>query len=128
MVEIVCFDHTDHAHILLSCYRECPHIFNHSMVLGFDSDGKAQIEKSCKHCFQNNWQRPLRLEPLYQQRLLGRAILPSHDSSHPSHDLSDPLPSSRRFRSIKPRTNRFSNSFPPSRTSPVKTEVIFLLL
>ena len=53
------------------------------------------------------------LESLYQQRLLGRAIFICHDSSHPAHDLFDPLPSSRRFRSIKTRTNRLSSSFSP---------------
>ncbi|KAK2186913.1 hypothetical protein NP493_182g00020 [Ridgeia piscesae] len=66
------------------------------------------------------------LEILYQQRLLGRATLISQDSSHPAHHLFDPLQSSRRFRSIKTRTSRFSTSFfPLSRSSPVKTEVIF---
>ena len=53
------------------------------------------------------------LEILYQQRLLGRATLISQDTSHPAHDLFEPLPSSRRFRSIKTRTNRFSTSFCP---------------
>ena len=52
-------------------------------------------------------------EILYQQRLLERATLISQDSSHPAHDLFEPLPSSRRFRSIKTRTNRFSTSFSP---------------
>ena len=51
-------------------------------------------------------------EILYQ-RLLGRATLISQDSSHPAHDLFEPLPSSRRFRSIKTRTNCFSTSFFP---------------
>ena len=45
--------------------------------------------------------------------LLGRATLISQDSSHPAHDLFEPLPSSRRFRSIKTRINRFSTSFFP---------------
>ena len=53
------------------------------------------------------------LEILYQQRLLGRATLISQDSSHPAHDLFEPLPSSRRFRSINTRANRLSTSFPP---------------
>ena len=53
------------------------------------------------------------LEILYQQRLLGRATLISQDSSHPAHDLFEPLPSGRRFRSIKTRTNLFSTSFSP---------------
>ena len=38
------------------------------------------------------------LEILYQQRLLGRATLISQDSSHPAHDLFEPLPSIRLFR------------------------------
>ena len=53
------------------------------------------------------------LEILYQQRLLGRATLISQDTSHPAYDLFEPLPSSRRFRCIKTRTNRFSTSFFP---------------
>ena len=61
------------------------------------------------------------LEILYQQRLLGRATVISQDSSHPAHDLFEPLPSSRRLRSIKTRTNRFSTSFSPF----PKTKVIF---
>jgi len=35
------------------------------------------------------------LEILYQQRLLGRSTLISQDSSHLSHDLFEPIPSSR---------------------------------
>ena len=53
------------------------------------------------------------LKILYQQSLLGRATLISQDSSHPAHELFEPLPSSRRFRSIKSRTNHFSTSFFP---------------
>ena len=68
------------------------------------------------------------LESLYQQRLLGRAILISHDPFHPVHDLFDPLPSSRRFRSIKTRTNRFSSSFPPPQPyKPCQNRSDFLL-
>ena len=63
------------------------------------------------------------LESLYQQRLLGRTILISHESSHPAHDLFDPLPTSRL--SIKTKTNMFRSSFPPNRTNAVKREVIF---
>ena len=53
------------------------------------------------------------LESLYQQRLLRRAGLVSQDPSHSAHDLFEPLPSSRRFKSIKTWTSRFSNSFYP---------------
>ncbi|KAK2153189.1 hypothetical protein NP493_2346g00000 [Ridgeia piscesae] len=66
-----------------------------------------------------------RLESLYQQRLLGRASLISHDSSHPGHDLFDPLPSSRRFRSIKTRTNRFSSSFSPLAVQALSKQNLF---
>ena len=66
------------------------------------------------------------LETLYQQRLFERATLISQDASHPAHNLFEPLPSIRRFRSIKTRTNRFSTSFSPEPFNPVKTEVIFL--
>ena len=53
------------------------------------------------------------LEILYQQRLLERATLISQDSSHPAHNLFEPLPSSRRLRSTKTTTSRFSTSFFP---------------
>ena len=53
------------------------------------------------------------LEIVYQQRLLGRATVITQDSSHPAHDIFEPLLSSRRFRSIKTRTNRFSTSHFP---------------
>ncbi|KAK2158912.1 hypothetical protein NP493_1758g00002 [Ridgeia piscesae] len=83
------------------------------MVWIYQSEGKAQIEQSCKNWFQNNRQRAPSIESLYQQRLLGRSILISHDTSHPAHDLFDPLPSSHRFRSMKTRPTRFSSSFYP---------------
>ncbi|KAK2173370.1 hypothetical protein NP493_881g01026 [Ridgeia piscesae] len=37
---------------------ECPDIFIHTMVWIYHSEGKAQLEQSCKNCFQNNRQRP----------------------------------------------------------------------
>ena len=52
-VEIVWFDHTYHAYLLQSCNRECPDIFNDSMVWICHSEGKPQIEQSCQ-----NRQRP----------------------------------------------------------------------
>ena len=77
------------------------------------TEGNAQIKQSCENCFPNHRLRPSSFEILYQQRLLGRTTLISQDSSHPAHDLFEPLPSSRRFRSIKTRTNRFSTRFFP---------------
>ena len=65
------------------------------------------------------------LEILYQQRMLGRATLISQDTSHPAHDLFEPLPSSRRFRSIKTRTNRFSTSFFPLAVQDLSKQKLF---
>ena len=49
---------------------------------------------------------------IFTNAVLDKALV-SQDTSHPAHDLFEPLPSSRRFRSIKTRTNRFSTSFFP---------------
>ena len=112
-VKIVWFDHAGHAQLLQSCNRECSDIFYLSMVWIDYTEGNAQIKQSCENCFPNHGRDLPSLEILYQQRLLGRATLISQDTSHPAHDLFEPLPSSRRFRSIKTRTNRFSTSFFP---------------
>ena len=111
-VEIIWFDHTYHVHLLQSCNCVFWH-FQSQYGLDYHSEGKAQIEQSCKN-FSRIIGRDLpRLESLYHQRLLGRTILIPHDSSHPAHDLFDPLTSSRQFRSFKTRTNRFSSTTPP---------------
>ena len=92
-VKIVWFDHTGHAQLLQSCNRECFDMVYHSMVWVDYTEGNAQIKQSCENCFPNHRQRPSlpSLEILYQQRLLGRATLISQDSSHPAHDLFEPL-------------------------------------
>ena len=108
--------------IMLTFYRaviECPDIFNHNMVWIYHSEGK--VVKTASRIIGKDLPS---LASLYHQRLLGRTILISHDSSHPAHDLFDPCPPGRRFRSIKTRTNRFSSSFLPLA---VQTEVIFPL-
>ena len=102
-----------HAQLLQSCNRECSGIFYHNMVWVDYTEGNAQIKQSCENCSRIIGRDLPSLEILYQQRLLGRATLISQDSSHPAHNLFEPLPSSRRFRYIKTRTNRFSTSFSP---------------
>ena len=67
------------------------------------------------------------LEILYQQRLLWRATLISQDSSHLAHDLFEPVLSSRRFRSIKTRTNRFNTSFSPLAVQALSKQKWFFL-
>jgi len=112
-VEIVWFDHTDHAHLLQSYSQECPEIFNHRWFGSITVGEKLRLNRVVKTASKIIGRYLPSLESLYQQHLLGRASLLSQDSPHPAHDLFDPLPSSRRFRSIKNRTSRFSSSFSP---------------
>ncbi len=53
------------------------------------------------------------LMDIYTSRYLNRARVIIKDSSHPGSDLFELLPSGRRYRCIKTRTNRFKNSFFP---------------
>ncbi len=54
------------------------------------------------------------LKELYTVRCLGRAANILKDPFHPGHHLFELLPSGKRFRSIKSRTNRLKNRFYPS--------------
>ena len=55
----------------------------------------------------------LTLEDIASSRYLSRATAILTDNSHPSNHLFDLLPSGRRFRSHKTRTNRLRDSFFP---------------
>ena len=96
--------------IMLTFYRAAiESVLTFSITLWFGSitaKEKDQIVQIGKSCLPN-------LESLNKQGMFERAIIVSHDSSHPTHHLFDPLPSSRRFRSITTRTNRFSSSLFP---------------
>ena len=89
---------------------------------------KLRLNKVVKTGFRIIGRDLANLESLYQQRLLGRASFISHDSSHPAHDLFDPLPSSCWFRSIKTRANRFSNRFFPQSYKPCQNRSEFSLI
>lgn len=54
------------------------------------------------------------LEELHSSRCIKKAQNIIKDSSHPGHSLFELLPSGRRFRSVKTRTNRFKQSFYPT--------------
>lgn len=54
------------------------------------------------------------LDDIANSRYLSRAANIIKDSSHPNNQLLDLLPSGRRYRSHKTRTNRFMNSFFPT--------------
>lgn len=53
------------------------------------------------------------LMDIYTSRCLSRGKTIIKDSSHPGSDLFNLLPSGRRYRCIRTRTNRFKNSFFP---------------
>ena len=54
------------------------------------------------------------LDELYASRTRKRALRIITDSSHPGHSLFKPLPSGRRYRSVRTRTTRHKNSFFPT--------------
>ncbi|KAK2181537.1 hypothetical protein NP493_393g00013 [Ridgeia piscesae] len=95
--------------IMLTFYRAViESVLTFSFTVWFGSitvNEKLRLNRVVKTASRTIGRDLLSLESLYQQRLLGRAILISH-SSHPARHLFNPLPSS-------------------CRTSPVKTEVIF---
>ena len=53
------------------------------------------------------------LASIYSSRCLNKAHKIISDPSHPAHPLFQLLPSGRRFRSLRSRTSRFSDSFYP---------------
>lgn len=53
------------------------------------------------------------LKDIFSSRCLGRAANILKDPSHPGHNLFHLLPSGRRYRSFKTRTNRLRDSFYP---------------
>ena len=54
------------------------------------------------------------LDELHSSRCLKKAKSVLQDTSHPGHKLFELLPSGRRYRSMKTRTNRLQNSFYPT--------------
>ena len=54
------------------------------------------------------------LEEVHSARCLKQSHAILKDSSHPGHKLFELLPSGKRFRSLKTRTNRLQNSFYPT--------------
>ena len=62
------------------------------------------------------------LDETYSKRLLKRAKSISRDESHPAFDFFEKLPSGRRYRMIKTRTNRFAHSFFPKAVAALSLE------
>ena len=64
------------------------------------------------------------IDSIYTTRTHRKATTIISDSTHPANHLFESLPSGKRFRSIKTRTTRFSNSFYPKavQTKPPNTK------
>ena len=57
------------------------------------------------------------LDTVFKQRSLKKSKAIAGDTTHPAHSLFTILPSGRRYKNIKARTNRFKNSFFPTAVS-----------
>lgn len=62
------------------------------------------------------------LDEIYHKRILKKAKCISQDESHPASGIFEKLPSGRRFRSLKAKTNRFANSFFPKAVNALSLE------
>ncbi|KAK2186906.1 hypothetical protein NP493_185g06015 [Ridgeia piscesae] len=82
--------------IMLTFYRAAiESVLTFSLTVWFGSvtvKEKVRLNRVVKTASRIMGRELPSLESLYQQRLSGRAVLISHDSSHPAHVLFDPLP------------------------------------
>nr|XP_049595883.1 uncharacterized protein LOC125980593 [Syngnathus scovelli] len=103
--------------LLLTFYRSSiESLLTYCIVVWFGSSTAADREKLQRvvKAAQRIIGRPLpSLTDIYTTRCLSRAKAISADSSHPGSALFDLLPSGRRYRQMKTRTNRLRNSFFP---------------
>ncbi|KAI4885335.1 hypothetical protein NFI96_001849 [Prochilodus magdalenae] len=65
------------------------------------------------------------IESVYQKRCLSRARSIIKDPSHPNHELFTLLPSGRRYRSLRSRTNRLRKSFFPEAVTLLNSTPLF---
>ena len=104
--------------ILVSFYRcVIESVLTFSITVWFNSltvDDKRKLNKIISTASRVIGEQLPTLESIYRQRLKKRSYKIVEDPSHPAHELFELLPSGRRYRSIKTRTNRFKNSLFPS--------------
>ena len=104
--------------ILVSFYRcVIESVLTFSITVWFNSltvDDKRKLNKIISTASRVIGEQLPTLESIYRQRLKKRSYKIVEDPSHPAHGLFELLPSGRRYRSIKTRTNRFRNSLFPS--------------
>ena len=79
-----------------------------------DKKSKSKLEKIRKTCEKIIGDSLPSLESIFKARSLKKAKLIIDDVQHPAYKLFEPLPSKRRYRSIKAKTCRYANSFYPT--------------
>ena len=80
---------------------------------GATDEEKLQLERIVKHASRVIGCELPSVASIYNTRLVRRARNITADPSHPAGHLFELLPSGRRFRALKTRTNRFRYSFFP---------------
>ena len=104
--------------VLISFYRcVIESVLTFSITVWYNNltvDDKRKLNKIVSTASRVIGEQLPTLESIYRQRLRKRSVKIVEDPSHPAYELFDMLPSGRRFRSIKTRTNRFKNSLFPT--------------
>jgi hypothetical protein len=104
--------------VLVSFYRcVIESVLTFSITVWYNNltvDDKRKLNKIVSTASRVIGEQLPTLESIYRQRLRKRSVKIVEDPSHPAYELFDMLPSGRRFRSIKTRTNRFKNSLFPT--------------
>ena len=104
--------------ILMQCYQAfVESILTFSFICWFGSLGVSDrkvILRIAKQCGKIIGNSNINLESLYKKRVTMKAFKILRDSSHCMHNIFEMLPSNKRFRMIRCKTNRFQNSFFPA--------------
>ena len=116
--------------ILMQCYHAfVESILTFSIVCWFGSiDLKnkkklMRIEKQSKKIIGNEI---LSLSDVYKKRVIQMGLKIYKDPSHCLNGILEVLPSGRRLRAIKSKTNRFNNTFFPTAVKFINNEGVLL--
>ena len=103
--------------ILMQCYQAfVESILTFSFICWFGSLGVSDrkvILRIAKQCGKIVGNINIDLEGLYKKRVMMKASKILRDSSHCMYGTFEMLPSNKRFRAIKCKTNRYQHSFFP---------------
>ena len=104
--------------ILVQCYRSAiESILTFSICVWFGGISQRQrgrLDRVVKTASKIVGSELTSLTAIYKDRSKKRAGKIISDQTHPAHHLFELLPSGKRYRCIRTKTNRFRNSFYPS--------------